>query len=203
MGIHNGSIFSRFGLRSLLGLCLVSLLLSACAEQDEIVLERAHSQQNTQKDTEEGTGGSGTVPEEEDYLYVHVCGAVKAPGLKKLPVGSRVWDALEAAEGFTEEADEDAINLAAFVQDGEKIRFPTKEERILQESRDDRIDLNAADEETLTSLPGIGSAKAAAIVKYRREHNGFSSKEELLQVPGIHQALFEQIRELVKVKDEG
>ena len=92
MGIHNGGIFSRFGLRSLLGLCLVSLLLSACGEQNEIILERAHSQQNTQKDAEEGTGGSGMEPEKEEYLYVHVCGAVKSPGLKKLPVGSRVWE---------------------------------------------------------------------------------------------------------------
>lgn len=197
-------IFPVFNLRSLLGLCLASLLLCACEEKDEIVFERAQSQQNTQKDAEGATGsGKETEGSEEQFIYVHVCGAVKAPGLKRLPAGSRVWDALVLAEGFSEEADESAINLAAFAQDGQRIYFPTREETLRSDSGDDRIDLNAADEAQLTSLPGIGSAKAAAILRYRSEHGGFSKKEELLEVSGISQVLFEQIKDYVKVKDEG
>lgn len=185
MGIHNTTI------RSLLGLCLISLLMCGCNEGESVVFEQAQSEQILPK-------------EEETFIFVHVCGAVNHPGVMKLPEGSRVWDCLEMAGGFTSEADEEAVNLAAFAKDGQKLYFPTVQESLQKgEAGDQRVDLNLADEKALTSLPGIGSAKAQAILRYREEHGDFTKTEELLEVPGIKQALFDQLRELVKVSGEG
>lgn len=133
-------------------------------------------------------------------IYVHVCGAVRSPGLKRLPEGSRVWDALEMAEGFTEDADQSAVNLAAPVSDGQQLYFPTMEEVQSGEPDGGKVNLNTADEQQLRTLPGIGSSRAQAILKYREEHNGFSSVEELMQVPGIKEGVYEQLCDQVIVK---
>ena len=134
-------------------------------------------------------------------IYVHVCGAVNSPRLKKLPESGRVWDALEMADGFTEDADTSAVNLAAFLEDGQQIYFPTKEEVRQAKEKDTRIDLNRADEAELQTLPGIGSAKAQDILKYRQEHGSFENTEQLKEVPGISDSLYERIRDFVRVSD--
>lgn len=137
--------------------------------------------------------------EAEEYVFVHVCGAVNAPGLKKLPEGSRAFDALEMAQGFTEEADISAVNLAALVEDGQQLYFPKMQEN-REDGQDGKININTADEQTLCLLPGIGTGRAQAILKYRKEHGSFACTEELLQVPGIKEAVFEQICDSVTVK---
>lgn len=139
--------------------------------------------------------------EHPEEIYVHVCGAVVDPGLKCLEKGSRAWQALEAAGGFTQEADISAVNLAKEVQDGEQLYFPAKEEAgdRQAEGGEGRINLNTADEEKLCSLPGIGSTRAKAILKYRKEQGGFREIGELMEVPGIKEAIYDQICDLVYV----
>lgn len=153
--------------------------------------------------------GSGTVSakepsqgETESFLYVHVCGAVNSPGLKKLPEGSRAYDALEMAEGFSEEADPDAVNLAAPLTDGQQLYFPALGEERAPESAAEsgKVNLNTADEKELCTLQGIGTSRAQAILKYRGEKGGFSDIEELMQVPGIKENIFEQICDRITVK---
>lgn len=150
------------------------------------------------------------VSQQREGIYVHVCGAVLSPGVKLLPEGSRVVDALEAAGGFAPEADQAAVNLASILVDGQKIYFPTQEETKGQseiwqselrnaEMADDRIDINAASVRELQELPGIGSVKADAIVKYRNEHGKFEKLEELLEVPGISKNLYDRIKDMVKL----
>ena len=137
----------------------------------------------------------------EEKIYVHVCGAVREPGVKELSKGSRVFDALELAGGFTEDADQTYINLAGFLQDGQQLYFPTVGEELPRtEETGSLVDLNTADEATLCTLPGIGATRAKEILKYRKEHGGFSKVEELMEVPGIKEATYEKIRDLVMVR---
>ena len=146
-------------------------------------------------------------------VVVHVAGAVVAPGLHVLASGARVADAIEAAGGLLAEADEVRINLAASVADGERVYVPVTGEDAppvvvgsaggLGASGGSQpsgpVNLNTADEEGLDVLPGVGPATASAIVKYRDQIGGFTSVDELLDVPGIGEAKLEGLRPLVTV----
>ncbi len=143
--------------------------------------------------------------EDASVIYVHVCGAVKNPGVVMLPEGSRGQDALEAAGGFAEDAAKEAVNLAAVLSDGMRLYFPTPEEALEAESEaQDRdaglVDINTAGVELLCTLPGIGETRAGAIVAYREEHGDFGSAEEIMRVSGIKEGAFNKIRNLITVK---
>ena len=136
-------------------------------------------------------------------VYVHVTGQVVSPGVYSLPSGSRVLDAVDSAGGFADDADRQAVNLAAYLVDAQKIYIPAVDEQVsvgatsLQE--DGLIDLNTATEAELDQLPSIGPVTAGSIIQYRTENGPFSSCEELLDVPGIGDVTFSQIRDLVTV----
>lgn len=145
-----------------------------------------------------------------EVLVVHVAGAVQAPGLHELPIGSRVADAIAAAGGLTTDADPTRINLAAPLVDGERVyvlALGEAEPPVAAGATPDGgpgaavgpIDLNTADAEALDSLPGIGPATAAAIIQHRTEVGLFTSVDQLLDVPGIGDAKLEAIRDLVTV----
>ena len=201
-GRQRGSAFRRGRMVAVLLSCIFLYVgLAGCKMDRALTLE-------TWEKGAEGTEGiardgeDGTTAAVDPMICVHVCGAVADPGLKELPAGSRAWDALKAAGGFTEEADESYVNLAGFLTDGQKLYFPTREEVREQAQAAETsalIDLNLADEERLCTLPGIGSSRAKAIIKYRKERGGFQSVEELLSVPGIKEGLYDQIRDLVTV----
>jgi competence protein ComEA len=146
-------------------------------------------------------------PEE---VYVHVCGAVKKAGLYKLPAGARVGDAVDKAGGFTKNANQDAVNLAAFLSDGQQIYIPYESEAArsgpvpssedsLPDTGQNRVNINTAQEAELTSLSGIGESKALAILEYRREHGSFSSPEDIRNVPGIGDGIYNRIKDLITV----
>lgn len=150
---------------------------------------------------------TAAAPEE---VYVHVCGAVKKAGLYRLPAGARVGDAVDMAGGFTKKANQDAVNLAAFVSDGQQIYIPYESEAVrsgpesssddgLPEAGQGRVNINTAQEAELTSLSGIGESKALAIVEYRREHGSFSSPEDIRKVPGIGDGIYNRIKDLITV----
>jgi competence protein ComEA len=148
-------------------------------------------------------------------VVVHVSGAVRRPGLLTLPAGARVGDAIEAAGGPTEDADVDRLNLARPLQDGEHVHLPRHGEE-LPRSADPpagggtgadasgtdaagRIDLNRASAAELETLPGIGPAKASAIVSHRDEHGPFRTPGDLRAVPGIGEKTFQRLADLVTV----
>lgn len=169
-----------------------------------------------QLDTPEGgTGVAVTVGNKEDRpaprLKVHVIGAVTRPGLYELDANSRVADALEKAGGATPSADLSQINLAAKMADGQQLVVPEKGAAAVQGAASSAtssaaggsaatsgegqpVNLNTATLDQLTSLDGIGPKTAQKIIEYRDAHNGFSSIEELMEVPGIGPAKFEQIK---------
>ena len=153
------------------------------------------------EDPSENTG-----PAEGRSIFVFVCGAVVNPGLIELPEGSRIADALEKAGGFSENADVNYVNLASVVSDGQKIYFPKIGEDLPEESgqegsdqAEDRININTAGKETLCLLPGIGNAKAEAIIAYRNENGAFTKPEDIMNVSGIGESLYEKIKNRICV----
>jgi competence protein ComEA len=146
-----------------------------------------------------GAGPSGQVA-------VHVAGRVRHPGLVRLPAGSRVQDAITAAGGVTSGADLDAVNLARKLTDGEQVRVPgpgdpappPPDAAAGPATPSAPLDLNTATVEQLDTLPGVGEVTAGRIVAYRSAHP-FTTVDELLEVPGIGQRRFEQLKDLVTV----
>ena len=142
-------------------------------------------------------------------LYVDICGAVTKPGVYELAEGSRVMDAVAAAEGLLPEADRRRINQARYLTDGEKIIvFAVGEEAALNDGEEtDRltpgdgtgININTAGTTELQSLKGIGEAKAQAIVEDREKNGAFRSAEDIMRVTGIGEGLFDRIREDITV----
>ncbi|WP_051271278.1 ComEA family DNA-binding protein [Shimazuella kribbensis] len=136
---------------------------------------------------------------------IDVKGAIKKPGIYKLPVPVRLYQVLEAAGGASEQADTNRMNLAKIIADGSMIYIPKKGEAIpseaspIQTKEDNKINLNTATLEELETLEGLGPTKAKAIIQYRGEHGGFRSVDELLQVSGIGERTLERIKEKVFV----
>ena len=139
-----------------------------------------------------------------ETIYVQVAGAVEKPDVYQLPMGSRVYAAIEAAGGLSSSADDSDINMAAPVEDGQKIYVYTIEEvKALKESSaeadDGLININTASAAELSSLPGIGESKANQIVAYREANGQFASIEDIKNVSGIGDGIFNQINSLIKI----
>jgi competence protein ComEA len=137
-------------------------------------------------------------------LFVDVSGAVRRPGLYKLPAGSRVNDALVEARGATGKADLTLINRAAPLTDGEQVLVPVKVDPAAPAAAGSsasaasaRVHLNTATVEQLDTLPGIGPATAQRIIDYRTANGPFRSADELDEVSGIGPARMAELRDLV------
>jgi competence protein ComEA len=154
------------------------------------------------------TPAAAAPPGSSDLVAVHVTGRVRRPGLVRLPAGSRVHDAIRAAGGATAGADLDAVNLARKLADGEQVRVPGPGDPAPQPPPGAAaspgatpaapLDLNTATVEQLDTLPGVGEVTAGRIVAYRTAHP-FTTVDELLEVPGIGQRRFDQLKDLVTV----
>ncbi|MFC0473433.1 helix-hairpin-helix domain-containing protein [Halalkalibacter kiskunsagensis] len=124
-------------------------------------------------------------------ITVDIKGAIALPGVYELNEGSRVHNVIEMAGGFLSDADELQLNLAQLLQDEMMIYVPTEGEEVQENlvnssgNKDGKIAINRVDETTLEQLPGIGPAKAAAIISYREEHGPFKGIEDLQNVSGI------------------
>lgn len=133
-------------------------------------------------------------------IYVHVCGAVKNPGVYEFVSGSRIYEAIEEAGGFTEEAATSQVNQAQVLEDEMRLYIPSIDELTSQSTEENgKVNLNTASEEQLMTLPGIGEAKAKSIVTYREKHGGFKKIEDIMEISGIKEALFQKIEDLITV----
>lgn len=148
------------------------------------------------------------IPETVAPLMIDVKGQVNKPGVYELKAGSRMQDAIQAAGGFTSEADSRAINLALIVVDETSLYVPAAGEEIVVSrspqtataSGGGLININQATETELMELPGIGPSKAAAILAYRDEVGKFNAPEQLTEVTGIGDKTFEQLKDLIVAK---
>jgi competence protein ComEA len=136
-------------------------------------------------------------------LVVHVVGAVRRPGLYRLPERSRIADAVGRAGGATRKADLSLVNLAAPVADGAQVVVPARAGPHAaaagaggESSAQGPVHLNSATLEQLDALPGVGPVTAQKILAYRQEHGAFASIDELDAIPGIGPARLEQLREV-------
>ena len=138
--------------------------------------------------------------EDTKNIFVYVCGAVNREGVYELARGSRVYEAIAMAGGFREDADARNVNQAKVLEDEERIYVPVVGEEIPNTSGEDaRININKASKEELMTLSGVGESRAESIIKYREQHGAFQSIEEIMQVSGIKEGLFEKIKDFITI----
>jgi competence protein ComEA len=154
-------------------------------------------------------GGDAASTSGSDSIVVDVGGKVRHPGLVTLPPGSRVADAIAAAGGALRRRDIATTDLAARVGDGQLLLIGTAgssgatagvtsgDPSSSAGSPAAPVDLSSADLTTLETLPGIGPVTAQKIIDWRTAHNGFTSIEQLQQVPGIGPAHYAEVESLV------
>lgn len=184
--------------------------------QKEGQKEERKEKEETQETVQGGDGENGT--DEPGSICVHVCGRVVNPGVYVLSSGSRIYEAVEAAGGLCGDAAGEYLNQASQMEDGQQIYVPSMEEAAqgtagmqktggspLQASpdgvgaEDGKVNLNTAPKEQLMTLSGIGEAKAAAIIRYREEHGGFQKIEELKEVEGIKEGVFNKVKDQIRI----
>ncbi len=144
----------------------------------------------------------------EKPVIVYITGAVPRPGVYALPKDARIQDAISAAGGFLAEADKSQINLAALLEDGEKLEIPfiaggapvlgTPGPTVVAVTTE-LININTASAAELDTLPGIGPTLAQKIIEYRQQNGPFINPEDIINVPGIGSGNFERFRNLITV----
>ncbi len=171
---------------------------SGQAEQGEIGVRNAAAQEQSE-----------AAPPTD--IYVDVSGAVRSPDVVKIPAGSRVFEAVDAAGGRTGDADTRNINLAAVCEDGQKIYIPTHEETEkgieygsaaegqAAPAENGKVNINSADAQQLQTLSGIGPSMASRIIEYREANGRFASAEDLKKVSGIGEKTFSKFSDKICV----
>ncbi len=227
---------SKRGLAAAL-LCVL-IFMTGCSGEQDVYQAGWESETTGARDEKmtkmfESASDAGTVqaasPETETDVpagYVYVCGAVNQPGVYPVTEDMRLFEAVAMAGGFSVDADEQWLNQASRVCDGQRVYVYTLEETRqmaqngsagqtadtfaeMQEAGADtmsgmqdgqqKVNLNTAGREELMTLPGIGRAKADAIVQYRTEHGSFKKIEEIQNISGIKEAVFAKIRDYITV----
>lgn len=161
-----------------------------------------------------GNAESGTTGSSQ-RIYVFVCGHVKSPGVYELALGSRICDALSMAGGVAEDGAYEALDQAKQVVDGETLYVPGVDEEWEHslsrenanaeavsgnsETGDGKVNINSASKEELMTLPGIGESKASDIITYREEHGGFSSVEDIMNIQGIKEGVYNKIKDRITI----
>lgn len=200
--------------------------LAGCGRGEDLLLEEdaesSFASEIRLEPTVSGETAVSIAPEvtaEPQKIVVDVCGAVRNPGVYELEMGARIFQAVEAAGGYLPEAAQTYLNRARSLEDGQQIYVPTEDELVsesfeiqerapeaageeektqtAEQPEDERVDLNTADVEQLTTLSGIGTSKAEAIIAYREAHGGFASIEELMNVEGIKEGTFSKIKDKI------
>lgn len=154
--------------------------------------------------------------EEVKQIVIHITGCVKEQGIVEVNEGARIIDVIKAAGGITEEADIAKVNLAYIVKDAQKIYIPSiydvqdveyitvdNGENVIVENKYEgeskMVNLNTATQTELEKLSGIGPSTALKIINYREENGKFKSIEEIKEVPGIGDAKFNSIKDMIEV----
>lgn len=200
-------------------ICAGILALSEKGNTGNLIYEESLNDESTDYETEQNlsqdnhtdnsitdTGVEATI---QSNIYVYVCGSVNTPGVYELSEGTRIYEAIEVAGGLTDTASPESINLADVLNDGDKIYIPDINDETLpadvnvsaseNTASNGLININTASKSELMSIPGIGEAKASAIISYRESTGNFATIEDVMNVSGIKDAAFEKMKDYITV----
>ena len=232
-----GLLAARYGLKSKRGVTIACALLvvalgvtgliratagnAVVVERSNDVIERRDETQEKPSDETSGSSSAKRDAKKEEAvpqeIWVHVDGAVGAPGVYALSAGNpRVKDAIDLAGGLAADASTSTINLAEPLSDGQKIHVPREGETPAATPQEvgppsgnanegpaqvgsGLININTATEAELQDLPGVGEATATSIVEERSSGGPFSSPEDIMRVSGIGEKKFEKMKEHICV----
>ena len=161
---------------------------------------------------------SNEINSNDEKIAVYITGEVINPGVYYIDNNSRLYNAIDIAGGTTEFADISKLNLAQKLNDSEKIVVPrivekdeTLDENVVLNDENEigsfsddsydngKININSAGINELQSITGIGASTAKKIIEYRNK-NKFETIEDILNVPGIGEAKFENMKDEICVK---
>lgn len=201
----------------LLFIALFLYLFLSKEQEERIIVEKEEVKEEIKKED--------TVQEDE-YIYIDIKGQVKNNGVYKILSGARVIDAIKVAGGLLPDADTSLINLSMKLKDEMAIVifskqevenfYKTKEEfntkvfecekvndtcvhEIEDSNNQELLNVNKASINDFMSLPGLGESKANSIIEYRNSHGSFKNIEELKEVKGIGESIFEKIKEYLTI----
>lgn len=148
---------------------------------------------------------TGDSDDEIMYIYIDIKGQVQNPGVYKVSKDSRLFQLVSLAGGTTGEADTLAINLSLKLYDQQVVYIPSFEDSypiiidVINDNANGIININSASLELLDTLPGIGPSTAQSIIDYRLEVGFFESVEDIMNVSGIGEATFNEIKDLITI----
>jgi len=190
---------------------------SAVQEPVSIVAPENHMSEASFSDPVTGAAEKNVYESGQSQVYIYVCGAVELPGVYSLKQGSRLYEAVELAGGLTADADENCLNMARQITDGEQVVILTQEEatarkeagtyaypsgEVPQEAATQGsglVNINTATAAELTTVSGIGASRAQAIVDYREKNGSFGSIDDIKKVDGIKDGLFSKIKDKITI----
>ncbi len=167
--------------------------------------DQGGGEENSIFNSEMDSGEEEKIDLSEGKIYVHITGAVKNPGVYIFEKKPRVIEVVEKAGGFKKDAAISGINQAELVEDGTQIviknRGDTKTSGrdLPEQERSSLVDINTAGKEQLMTLAGIGESKAMAIIAYREEHGKFKKIEDIMNITGIKNGVFDKIKSQIRV----
>ncbi|MDD6208532.1 MAG: helix-hairpin-helix domain-containing protein [Clostridiales bacterium] len=202
---------------------LMSGLLSGCGKEQTVIWDTAQETQSQNTPDALDRPGTDDTPaqqmEEQDAPLVagkvYIWGEIKNPGVYEFYPDARIGDIVELAGGLTKKAAPGCVNLAALVEDGQEIHIYDKSSWDEQgrsgqplgqstgqsgsENSQTLVNLNTATKEQLMTLPGIGEAKAQAILNFRSEQGAFLQIEDIMKITGIKEKMFQKIKNYITV----
>ena len=193
---------------------MIILFAAGCTGQNNTTYSLKGELPLTEEDTSGGADSTARNTD-SDTVLVHICGEVRTPGVYELTADSRICDVLLLAGGFTADADTEAVNMAAGIEDGMQIVIPTETDRTQEmtgnssdrtgktaagKTESQLVNINTADKETLMSLPGIGAGKAEAVIAYREAGGVFKDIKDIMLVDGIKEGVYARIKDKICVK---
>lgn len=140
---------------------------------------------------------------EEDMVKVVVSGQIVYPGSYSISSTSTIGELVEKAGGFLESADQNAILTDTEIGTRSEIYIPPKstfQTECEVEAEKEKININEATATQIATLDAVGDTLAERIVKYREENGPFLALEDVKNVSGIGDAIYQRMRDYIRLK---